>query len=252
MTKQDEFRRRHSGWQHKPVPWGPQQDDRLLSAWRTVLESQNGHDVDESQPGAMTRFLQALGSMLPAPGRMLVVGCGTGEEVLEARALGWQADGITLAPMNQAWCAEQHGLDVRFEDFHFSSFQTGSFDTIVGRQVWEHSWAPLHFALECSRLLRPGGTVVLETPDCARFIGDRWDLHHVFCPTPFQGVSLLEKAGFTGVKALDYSTGSLVPFADEHRDDVGGPHVVCIGRRWTKADEHLVNPIVREFTSRGA
>ncbi len=250
MTKQDEFRRRHPDWKHKPVPFETDHEQRLTNAWRAVLESQNGHDVDESQPGGMTRFLAAVAGVLPAPGTMLIVGCGTGEEIVEARALGWQVDGITLAPMNQAWCAEQHGLTVRFEDFHFSSFATGSFEAIVGRQVWEHSWAPFHFAIECARLLRPGGAVVLETPNCLQFIGDGWNVHHVFCPTPHQGAQTLLKAGFPDARAFDYSDGSLKPFADEHRDDIGGAHVVFTGRRWTDAETNKVNPIIRDLTTR--
>lgn len=205
-------------------------------------------DVDESQPGAMAAFLGALLSYLPPAGRMLIVGCGTGEEISDAQSLGWKVDGITLAPMNVAWAAE-HGIAEVFEDFHFSSFQTGIFDAIVGRQVWEHSWAPFIFAIECARLLRPGGKLILETPNCKDFIYNSSTVHHVFCPTPYQGARMLEKAGFVNVTALDGTDGAMRPFPDEHRDDVGGPHVIFTGTRWGKSDSDKVNPMVREMTS---
>jgi len=149
LTKQDQFRRRHPDWKHQAVPFGPTEAGRLIDAWKAILETQNGRDVDEAQPGDLARFLTALSSHLPdRPGSMLIVGCGTGEEIIDARSLGWDVQGVTLAPMNQAWCKEQHGLDVDFEDFHLNNYCGRQFDVLVGRQVWEHSWAPFIFAIE--------------------------------------------------------------------------------------------------------
>lgn len=251
MPRQDEFRRQHPNWKHKPVPFGEPETQRLASLWTTVLESQNGHDVDETPAGVMTGFLRSLGERMKPPGRMLVIGCGTGEEIVEARAMGWQAEGITLAPMNVAWAKEHYGLDLLFQDFHVNGFPTASFDAIVGRQVWEHSWAPFIFAIECARVLKPGGKVALETPCCKDFIYDSATVHHVFCPTPYQGARMLEKAGFVDVATLSGMDGALRPFEDEHRDDVGGSQVVFVGARWSARDANKVNPMVRNMTGGG-
>ena len=250
MTKQDQFRRRHPDWKHQAVPFGPTEAGRLIDAWKAILETQNGRDVDEAHPGDLARFLTALSSRLPdRPGSMLIVGCGTGEEIIDARSLGWDVQGVTLAPMNQAWCKEQHGLDVDFEDFHLNNYCGRQFDVLVGRQVWEHSWAPFIFAIECARVLKPGGKVILETPNCRDFIYESSTVHHVFCPTPYQGCRMLEKAGFVDVVSLN-GADSLLPFVDEHRDDVGGSKVTFIGTRWRPSDEAKINPTIRAMTSR--
>lgn len=255
MTRQDDFKRRHPDWTHRDVPFGSEQGERLSAAWRLMLDSQNGRDVDDILPGGMTHFLRMNGLNEGQGKRLLILGCGTGEELVEARALGWVVDGITLGPMNVVVAKEQ-GIEVAFEDLHFSSFATGHCDAIVGRQVWEHSWAPFLFAIECARLLKPGGKLALETPNAANYTYESATIHHVFCPTPFQGRKLLEKAGFIDVLALDGSAGPPVPFSDEdfgheHRDDVGGGNIVFTGTRWSVKDSERVNALVRQMTDAG-
>jgi len=126
---------------------------------------------------------------------------------------------------------------------------------VVGRQVWEHSWAPFLFAIECARILKPGGRLALETPNANDYTYESSTIHHVFCPTPFQGRKMLEKAGFVDVQALDGSNGPPKPFSDEefgheHRDDIGGANVTFVGTRWGGNDAHLLNPLIQYLTSR--
>lgn len=248
MALQDEFRARHPEWQHCDVPFSNAQAARLVATWRAMLDSQNGRDVDDCAPGTLTSFLRGVPELAP-PGRLLIIGAGTGVELAEARTLGWDAVGTTLGPMNVAVAAER-GISIDFGDFHTSAYPTGSFDAIVARQVWEHSWSPFMFAIECARALRPGGRVALETPNCEEFIYASDVIHHVFCPTPFQGARLLEKAGFVDVAVYDGTRGG-ARFDGEsaHRDDVGGGSLMFTGTRWTQADAERVNPLVRQLTS---
>ena len=45
----------------------------------------------------------------------------------------------------------------------------GSVDVLVGAQTVEHLWDQPRFAAECARVLRPGGRLVLTTPNRATF-----------------------------------------------------------------------------------
>ncbi|HZI97828.1 MAG TPA: class I SAM-dependent methyltransferase [Actinomycetales bacterium] len=46
---------------------------------------------------------------------------------------------------------------------------SGSVDTVVTLQVLEHLWTPVAFLAECVRVLRPGGRLVVTTPNRLTF-----------------------------------------------------------------------------------
>ncbi|MYN11216.1 class I SAM-dependent methyltransferase [Pseudoduganella aquatica] len=47
----------------------------------------------------------------------------------------------------------------------FSQGREGSFDTVFASEIIEHLENPRHFARQCHALLKPGGSVVLSTPN---------------------------------------------------------------------------------------
>lgn len=55
-------------------------------------------------------------------------------------------------------------------DLHDAPFPSESFDVIYAGEVIEHTWTPSAMVRECWRLLRPGGWLVLDTPNlyCVR------------------------------------------------------------------------------------
>ena len=76
----------------------------------------------------------------------------------------------------------------------------GPCDIFIVRHVLEHSYDLKDFLGACRKVLRPGGYVVFEVPDCARAIdlGDFttvWE-EHVYYFTPQTFRSTLEEAGF--------------------------------------------------------
>jgi 2-polyprenyl-3-methyl-5-hydroxy-6-metoxy-1,4-benzoquinol methylase len=105
------------------------------------------------------RFLPAVPN-----GRLLDVGCGSGEWLLFMRGMGWEVEGIDF-DARAVDVAVQNGLKARCGALEKGSFPAESFDAVVLNHVIEHLPDPVATLLECSRILRPGGKIVLFTPN---------------------------------------------------------------------------------------
>jgi 2-polyprenyl-3-methyl-5-hydroxy-6-metoxy-1,4-benzoquinol methylase len=105
------------------------------------------------------RFLEAAPN-----GRLLDVGCGSGEWLLLMRELGWEAEGIDFDE-RAVEVATRNGLRVRCGGVEQQNYASESFDAVVLNHVIEHLPDPVGTLLECARILRPGGTLVVCTPN---------------------------------------------------------------------------------------
>jgi 2-polyprenyl-3-methyl-5-hydroxy-6-metoxy-1,4-benzoquinol methylase len=103
---------------------------------------------------------------LPAKkqGRLLDVGCGNGQTLCSMAALGWQSEGIDTDPV-AVQVANAKGLTVRQGTLQSLQFTTGSFDSVVMNHVIEHVHDPLSLMKECHRILKPGGRLIVVTPN---------------------------------------------------------------------------------------
>lgn len=123
-----------------------------------------------------TRVLDELAALAP-PRRMLDVGCGTGDFLLEARARGWDVAGVEVSP-DAAAVARRHDLVVSGGTLREAALPEASFDCVVLLDVIEHLPDPVAELREIRRVLRPGGVVVVETPNwCSlyrRILRHRW------------------------------------------------------------------------------
>lgn len=104
-------------------------------------------------------------------GRLLDVGCGNGALLEVAERLGWRAEGIDFDPAAVA-VAVDRGLRARPGRLDDYSFAAAAFDLIVLSHVIEHLDDPISTLRECRRLLAPGGSVLVVTPN-AESLGHR-------------------------------------------------------------------------------
>jgi SAM-dependent methyltransferase len=105
---------------------------------------------------------------LEDPGPAVDLGCGRGEWLALMAAEGIEAHGIELDPRHVAEC-RRIGLDVREEDLigHLKGLDDDSMGMVTAFHVAEHLPIDVLVALvdQCARILRPGGLVILETPN---------------------------------------------------------------------------------------
>lgn len=109
------------------------------------------------------RTLKVLTSMR-APGRLLDVGCGTGLFLKAAKRARWKPVGID--PSKKAVdIAREGGFEVHQGLLEEADFQRGSFDAISLMQVVEHLPDPRPLLQGCRDLLKPGGVLLIATPN---------------------------------------------------------------------------------------
>lgn len=117
---------------------------------------------------------------LPAPAageaRMLDVGCGAGLLLARMRSLGWDVAGVE--PDERGAAAVRSRLPGASVYAQIEDAPEASFDAVTLSHVVEHLADPEATLSGCLRALKPGGQLVVSTPNsassaCARF-GASW------------------------------------------------------------------------------
>lgn len=145
---------------------------------KAVLQRVRGYD--HLQSTLFYRLLAAVTALFRQPttpawnggGRMLDVGCGNGRFLTTMRTLGWDVQGVELSENGMKAC-RMSGLSVHHGDLASAQFPDGYFDLVTVRHVIEHVPEPRSFMAELTRILRPGGYLVVETPS-SEALGRQW------------------------------------------------------------------------------
>lgn len=117
-------------------------------------------------PGVHAYALQQLLAWMPTGAQVLELGAGGGAMSQRLADAGYQVSACDLFAGNfsPAGTIPFHIADLNAA---FSSEIEGQWDAIVALELIEHLENPRHFLRECCRLLRPGGVLVLSTPNLA-------------------------------------------------------------------------------------
>ena len=117
------------------------------------------------------------------PGRLLDVGAGRGRFVAQARAAGWDADGIEPS-LRGVQGARARGVELQQAGIEDAVVEHGSLDVVSLWHVLEHLDEPGAALERIAGWLRPGGLLVVGVPNVgsvqARAGGARW--YHLDVP----------------------------------------------------------------------
>jgi SAM-dependent methyltransferase len=139
-------------------------------------------------------------------GKVLEVGCGYGYFLQCAVEAGYDAYGIDLSPSAVKWASERLPGRVfcgLLEEV--PEIQGEQYDVIFGSHLIEHITSPGEFLEQAAKLLRPGGLIVMVTPNVesllSRVSGKRWVSYkipeHVSYYSPRTITELLRRSGFS-------------------------------------------------------
>ncbi len=152
---------------------------------------------------SFTQYCALIERLYPQKGTLFDVGAATGFFLGVARARGWHVSGVEVSPY-AARIAQQKGFDVRIADFSSLALVPNSFDVITMFDVLEHFSRPLQELQTAFRVLKPGGLLVINTPDASSFFailfGIRWHLivppEHLYYFNSTNCARLLRSLGF--------------------------------------------------------
>jgi 2-polyprenyl-3-methyl-5-hydroxy-6-metoxy-1,4-benzoquinol methylase len=145
-------------------------------------------------------------------GKLLDVGCGNGSLLGWAGQFGWEAYGVDVDE-KALDLARQGGHRVTLGTVQDANYPSGYFDTITLMQVLEHCFSPSKVLLECHRILKDSGLLIVCVPnfdslDRRLFGGSLAALQcpmHLFHFTPATLREMLEKCGFR-IERIYYKT----------------------------------------------
>jgi SAM-dependent methyltransferase len=164
------------------------------------------------------------------PGRVLDVGCGSGELLAHYAALGWEAYGIDPAPSAVA-ATRRRGLSVHEGTLADRPWDGVKFDLIVFSHSLEHIPEPLDVLRQAVASLAGGGRLALALPNWRcwqrHLFRGRW--FHLDLPRHLQHFSpraLKVTADVLGLEVLEIGTSSTV---------ISGAYSIhyLIAGRWT-------------------
>ena len=129
--------------------------------------------------------LPPLVADLPAgkPGRLLDLGCGDGDLMRAAQDREWNAEGVDFDPASVEF-ARRRGLNVHLGSLVSQDYAAEQFDAIVMSHVVEHLSDPIGVLQECHRVLKPGGRLILATPNVGSQFHRKFGKHWVHLDPP--------------------------------------------------------------------
>jgi SAM-dependent methyltransferase len=196
--------------------------------------------------GRQRRQLRTMFIGDSAPGKLLEIGCGSGRFLNRMRRAGWQVQGTDFDPAVAQRVHEKYGLQIDVGDLAALHYTDDTYDAIAMSQVIEHVHDPFGLLQECRRLLRPGGRLLVSTPNASGLAHRRYGRYwrglepprhlHLFTPSALAACAHASGLRVELLQTLSAESAGIYRASDEIQDaqgqDRSGPAALSIIRSW--------------------
>jgi 2-polyprenyl-3-methyl-5-hydroxy-6-metoxy-1,4-benzoquinol methylase len=161
------------------------------------------------------QLLVPLLSLVPryeGQGRLLDVGCGSGQMLRDIQRVGWKVQGVEI-DADAVQRGRRTGLSILHGSFEDVELPPESFDVVRMHHVLEHTHRPAVWLRKASEYLRPGGLLLIGVPNMdgamtrafGRFAA-QWDIPRHLCHfTASTILRLLAERGYSATRTRFHS-----------------------------------------------
>ncbi|MCK5346038.1 MAG: class I SAM-dependent methyltransferase, partial [Candidatus Heimdallarchaeota archaeon] len=173
-------------------------------------------------------------------GKILDVGCSTGDFLEYIKGYGWDVYGCELSQHSSEFARKRLNCDIRCDEFEKSEFPSAFFDVVTMWDVIEHVIDPTTIINEALRILQPGGLLALITPNynslTRRVIFNKWEAlippRHLCV---FNEKTIRKLISDCGGKVVTVQTSDINPFElvsglTKHKKDLAAQRQINIGK----------------------
>jgi 2-polyprenyl-3-methyl-5-hydroxy-6-metoxy-1,4-benzoquinol methylase len=199
-------------------PWRPNREASWLRYnpnyfWDEYLPSLGVVNGEYDLAAFDARYAPMLATIAPyqKESTLLEIGCGGAFFLKAAERAGWKSvAGVEVSEAAVTFNQSKLGLDVRLGTIEEVKFPKNRYDVVAMFDTIEHLFDPKHILTIAFELLRPGGVLVLSTPNINALsrhaLGISWAVlspyEHLYYFSPSTLTAMLENSGYTNINHL--------------------------------------------------